>query len=84
MKTKREEIRELILRIKEQQEVDKREAEPVPATPSSPGEPEIEETSGRRIYPSAPEGGRGLTVFTSAGEQPVRDSPVNHRHQTQR
>ncbi|TNN39129.1 Sentrin-specific protease 6 [Liparis tanakae] len=46
MKTKREEIRELILRIKEQQEVDKREAEPVPATPSSPGEPEIEETSG--------------------------------------
>jgi len=27
---------------------------------------------------------RPLTVFTSAGEQPVRDSPVNHRHQTQR
>ncbi|XP_034383230.1 sentrin-specific protease 6 isoform X2 [Cyclopterus lumpus] len=45
MKTKREEIKELILKIKEQQEVDKRE-EPVPAPPSSPGEPEIEETSG--------------------------------------
>ncbi|XP_054474458.1 sentrin-specific protease 6 isoform X2 [Anoplopoma fimbria] len=46
MKTKREEIKELILKIKEQQEMDKKEAEQVAAPPSSPGEPEIEETSG--------------------------------------
>lgn len=44
MKTKREEIRELILKIKEQQEVEKKEEELVQAPPSSPGEPEIEET----------------------------------------
>ncbi|XP_068424982.1 sentrin-specific protease 6 isoform X2 [Clinocottus analis] len=48
MKTKRDEIKELILKIKEQQDVDRRGAEPVAqAPPSSPGEePEIEETSG--------------------------------------
>ncbi|KAM4522810.1 sentrin-specific protease 6 isoform 1-T1 [Odontesthes bonariensis] len=46
MKTKREEIRELILRIKEQQEPDKRESDQVEAPPGSPEEPEIEETSG--------------------------------------
>ncbi|KAM8832149.1 sentrin-specific protease 6 isoform 2-T2 [Spinachia spinachia] len=44
MKTKREEIRELILKIKEQQEADRKEEELVQAPPSSPGEPEIEET----------------------------------------
>ncbi|XP_029984460.1 sentrin-specific protease 6 isoform X2 [Sphaeramia orbicularis] len=47
MKTKREEIRELILKIQAQQELDK-EAEPEPpeAPPSSSEEPEIEETPG--------------------------------------
>ncbi|KAM9339547.1 sentrin-specific protease 6 isoform 1-T1 [Symphorus nematophorus] len=46
MKTKREEIKELILKIQEQQEVDKKEPERDEAPPSSPEEPEIEETSG--------------------------------------
>ncbi|XP_068565208.1 sentrin-specific protease 6 isoform X3 [Cebidichthys violaceus] len=51
MKTKREEIKELILKIKEQQEVDKKGAEQVQAPPGSPGEPEIEETSGLTVRP---------------------------------
>ncbi|KAK9531933.1 hypothetical protein VZT92_011323 [Zoarces viviparus] len=51
MKTKREEIKELILKIKEQQEVDKKGAGQVQAPPSSPGEPEIEETSGSTVRP---------------------------------
>ncbi|XP_019130627.1 sentrin-specific protease 6 isoform X1 [Larimichthys crocea] len=46
MKTKREEIKELILKIQEQQEMDKKESDRVEAPPSSPEEPEIEETSG--------------------------------------
>ncbi|XP_070705472.1 sentrin-specific protease 6 isoform X2 [Pempheris klunzingeri] len=48
MKTKREEIKELILKIQEQQEVEKKEPEPEPdeAPHGSPEEPEIEETSG--------------------------------------
>lgn len=47
MKTKREEIKELILKIQAQQELE-RGAEPnrVEAPPGSPEEPEIEETSG--------------------------------------
>ncbi|XP_047429985.1 sentrin-specific protease 6 isoform X2 [Mugil cephalus] len=47
MKTKRKEIEELILKIQEQQELDKKEAEPV-ETPrgSASEEPEIQETSG--------------------------------------
>ncbi|XP_059211803.1 sentrin-specific protease 6 isoform X2 [Centropristis striata] len=48
MKTKREEIKELILKLQELQELDRKEAEqaeaPPPASPG--GEPEIEETSG--------------------------------------
>lgn len=46
MKTKREEIRELILKIKDQQEVDRRESDPAEAPPASPEEPEVEETAG--------------------------------------
>ncbi|XP_028461315.1 sentrin-specific protease 6 isoform X4 [Perca flavescens] len=49
MKTKREEIKELILKIQEQQELEKKESErlgsPPGSPPGSPGEPEIEETS---------------------------------------
>ncbi|XP_034756112.1 sentrin-specific protease 6 isoform X1 [Etheostoma cragini] len=55
MKTKREEIKELILKIQEQQELEKKESEQLGALlrslPGSPEEPEIEETSellGRR------------------------------------
>lgn len=46
MKTKREEIKELILKIQAQQELDKKEADQLEDPPSSPEEPEIEETSG--------------------------------------
>nr|XP_046229368.1 sentrin-specific protease 6 isoform X2 [Scatophagus argus] len=46
MKTKREEIKELILKIQEQQELDRKESDQVEAPPGSPEEPEIEETSG--------------------------------------
>ncbi|XP_071323644.1 sentrin-specific protease 6 isoform X3 [Trachinotus anak] len=46
MKTKREEIKELILKIQAQQELDKEEPDQVEAPPGSPEEPEIEETSG--------------------------------------
>ncbi|XP_015255929.1 PREDICTED: sentrin-specific protease 6 [Cyprinodon variegatus] len=46
MKTKRLEIKELILKIKDQQELDKKEAEQAEAWPGSPEEPEIEETPG--------------------------------------
>ncbi|XP_044025201.1 sentrin-specific protease 6 isoform X2 [Siniperca chuatsi] len=46
MKTKREEIKELILKIQEQQELEKKEPDQVKAPPGSPEEPEIEETSG--------------------------------------
>lgn len=46
MKTKREEIKELILKIQEQQELEKKEPDRVAAPPGSPEEPEIEETSG--------------------------------------
>lgn len=46
MKTKREEIRELILKLQEQQQLDKKEEEEEEAPPGSPEEPEIEETSG--------------------------------------
>lgn len=51
MKTKREEIKELILKIQEQQEVEKKEPDRVEAAPSSPEEPEIEETSGSKGRP---------------------------------
>ncbi|XP_076612147.1 sentrin-specific protease 6 isoform X2 [Chaetodon auriga] len=51
MKTKREEIKELILKIQEQQELDKKEPDRVEAPPSSPEEPEIEETSGSKGQP---------------------------------
>lgn len=43
MKTKRNEIKELILKIQQQQEMDRKE--PKKALPSSPEEPEIQETS---------------------------------------
>lgn len=46
MKTKREEIKELILKIQAQQELLKKESGQVEASPGSPEEPEIEETSG--------------------------------------
>lgn len=46
MKTKREEIRELILRIQQQQELNRKEPDQVDALPGSSEEPEIEETSG--------------------------------------
>ncbi|XP_041832466.1 sentrin-specific protease 6 isoform X2 [Melanotaenia boesemani] len=46
MKTKREEIRELILKIQTQQDLDKKEADQEEAPPDSPEEPEVEETSG--------------------------------------
>lgn len=46
MKTKREEIKELIRKIQAQQELDKKESDQVEALPGSPEEPEIEETSG--------------------------------------
>ncbi|XP_026185353.1 sentrin-specific protease 6 isoform X2 [Mastacembelus armatus] len=46
MKTKREEIRELILKIQAQQELDKKKSDQDDAAPGSPEEPEIEETSG--------------------------------------
>nr|XP_020475099.1 sentrin-specific protease 6 [Monopterus albus] len=46
MKTKREEIKELILKIQTQQELDKKESEQAQAPPGSPEEPQIEETHG--------------------------------------
>uniref|UniRef100_A0A3Q1H2N8 Sentrin-specific protease 6 n=2 Tax=Anabas testudineus TaxID=64144 RepID=A0A3Q1H2N8_ANATE len=46
MKTKREEIKELILKIQAQQELEKKESDQATAPPGSPEEPEIEETSG--------------------------------------
>lgn len=47
MKTKREEIRELILKIQEQQELDRKERAPVEAPPTiSSQEADIEETCG--------------------------------------
>ncbi|KAM4713005.1 sentrin-specific protease 6 isoform 2-T2 [Anableps anableps] len=46
MKTKREEIKELILKIKDQQELDKKESDQAEPPPGSPEEPEIEETPG--------------------------------------
>ncbi|XP_047244184.1 sentrin-specific protease 6 isoform X2 [Girardinichthys multiradiatus] len=49
MKTKRQEIKELILKIKDQQEQDKKESDQVDAPPSSPEEPEIEETHGSNL-----------------------------------
>lgn len=52
MKTKREEIRELILKLQEQQHLDKKVPEEE-ATPGSPEEPEIEETSGSTGGPSS-------------------------------
>ncbi|XP_070781445.1 sentrin-specific protease 6 [Enoplosus armatus] len=51
MKTKREEIKELILKIQEQQELEKKGADRVEAPPGSPEEPEIEETSGSKGRP---------------------------------
>lgn len=48
MKTKREEIRELILKIQAQQELDRKESDQADAPPDSPEEPEIEETSGSK------------------------------------
>ncbi|XP_028252616.1 sentrin-specific protease 6 isoform X2 [Parambassis ranga] len=48
MKTKREEIRELILKIQAQQELDRKESDPADAPPDSPEEPEIEETCGSK------------------------------------
>ncbi|XP_054618549.1 sentrin-specific protease 6 [Dunckerocampus dactyliophorus] len=56
MKTKREEIRSLILHIQERQEVDKKESERLEASSASSEEPEIEETSG------SPGGPRHLAV----------------------
>uniref|UniRef100_A0A3Q1ECY4 Sentrin-specific protease 6 n=1 Tax=Acanthochromis polyacanthus TaxID=80966 RepID=A0A3Q1ECY4_9TELE len=52
MKRKREEIKELILRIQAQQELGKRESDQAEAQLDSPEEPEIEETSGSRGRPS--------------------------------
>ncbi|MED6233436.1 hypothetical protein ATANTOWER_011777, partial [Ataeniobius toweri] len=49
MKTKRQEIKELILKIKDQQEQDKKESDQVDAPPGSPEEPEIEETRGSNL-----------------------------------
>lgn len=46
MKTKREEIKELILKIQAQQELERKEPEQVKASAGSSEEPEIEETSG--------------------------------------
>ncbi|XP_039981156.1 sentrin-specific protease 6 isoform X4 [Xiphias gladius] len=46
MKTKREEIKELILKIQAQQELDREEPDQAEAPPGSPEDPEIEETSG--------------------------------------
>uniref|UniRef100_UPI003AACFC0B sentrin-specific protease 6 n=1 Tax=Centroberyx gerrardi TaxID=166262 RepID=UPI003AACFC0B len=46
MKTKRKEIKELILKIQAQQELDRKESDQAPPPPGSPEEPEIEETSG--------------------------------------
>ncbi|XP_029318790.1 sentrin-specific protease 6 isoform X2 [Cottoperca gobio] len=46
MKTKREEIKQLILKIQQQQETDKKESERARAPHGSPAEPEIKETSG--------------------------------------
>ncbi|XP_074541521.1 sentrin-specific protease 6 isoform X2 [Halichoeres trimaculatus] len=51
MKTKREEIRDLILRIKDQQELDRKESGHKAAQLGSPEEPEIEETSGSTDRP---------------------------------
>ncbi|XP_005452488.1 sentrin-specific protease 6 isoform X3 [Oreochromis niloticus] len=51
MKTKREEIKELIRKIQAQQELDKKESDQVEAPPGSPEEPEIEETSGSNGRP---------------------------------
>nr|XP_057928146.1 sentrin-specific protease 6 [Doryrhamphus excisus] len=56
MKTKREEIRSLILHIQAQQEVDKKESERLEASSASSEEPEIEETCG------SPGGPRHLAV----------------------
>ncbi|KAI3364624.1 hypothetical protein L3Q82_011408 [Scortum barcoo] len=52
MKTKREEIKKLILKIQEQQEMDRKEPDRVEAPPGSPEEPEIEETSGSTGRPT--------------------------------
>ncbi|KAM4633410.1 sentrin-specific protease 6 isoform 2-T2 [Polymixia lowei] len=54
MKTKREEIRDLILKIQAQQELDKKEADQIPPGPGSPEEPEIEETSGPGVLQNLP------------------------------
>lgn len=51
MKTKREEIKELIRKIQAQQELDKKESDQVEAPPGSPEEPEIEETPGSNGRP---------------------------------
>lgn len=51
MKTKREEIKELIRKIQAQQELDKKESDQVEAPPVSPEEPEIEETPGSNGRP---------------------------------
>ncbi|XP_041661598.1 sentrin-specific protease 6 isoform X2 [Cheilinus undulatus] len=52
MKTKREEIKDLILRIKEQQEPDKKESDQDEAPCGSSEEPDIQETSGSTDRPS--------------------------------
>ncbi|CAJ1077718.1 sentrin-specific protease 6 isoform X1 [Xyrichtys novacula] len=52
MKTKREEIKTLILNIKEQQELEKKESDQVEPPVGSSEEPEIEETSGSTDWPS--------------------------------
>uniref|UniRef100_A0AAQ5YKE4 Ubiquitin-like protease family profile domain-containing protein n=1 Tax=Amphiprion ocellaris TaxID=80972 RepID=A0AAQ5YKE4_AMPOC len=52
MKTKRDEIKELILKIQAQQELGKKESDQVEARLDSPEEPEIEETSGSKGRPS--------------------------------
>ncbi|KAM7368263.1 hypothetical protein PAMP_014503 [Pampus punctatissimus] len=51
MKTKREEIKELILKIQAQQELDKKESDQVEPPSGSSEEPEIEETSGSASGP---------------------------------
>ncbi|XP_034555316.1 sentrin-specific protease 6 isoform X2 [Notolabrus celidotus] len=52
MRTKREEIKDLILRIKEQQELDKKGSDKTGTPAGSQSEPEIEETSGSTDRPS--------------------------------
>ncbi|XP_056151139.1 sentrin-specific protease 6 isoform X2 [Lampris incognitus] len=51
MRTKREEIRDLILKIQAQQELTKKDSEPLPASPTSHEEPEIEETASSAAAP---------------------------------